>query len=125
MTIRERVPLAPLTSFGVGGPARFFVEAKSADDLREASRFAKEHGLPLRVLGGGTNILVGDEGVDAVVVKLCMHDLTFEDSGAEHVLAVIGAGVLWDAFVEAASTRALWGVENLSGIPGTAGGAVV
>ena len=70
MTVRERVPLAPLTSFGVGGPARFYTEVGDAEGVRAAHAFANEHRLPLKVLGAGSNILVPDEGVDAVVVKI-------------------------------------------------------
>ena len=124
MTVRERVPLAPCTSLGVGGAARFLCEARTPHDLQEAWAIALAHGLPLRVLGAGTNILVPDAGVDAVVVRMtdAAHELA-EEGPAVRLTA--GAGASWDALVTLAAENGLWGIENLAGIPGSAGGALV
>ena len=70
MLIRENVPLAPLTTLGVGGPARFFAEAGSADDVRRAVHHARERGLPLFVLGGGSNLVVSDSGWPGLVLRI-------------------------------------------------------
>ena len=120
MIVREAVALAPYTSLGVGGRARFFVEARSLEELREASVLAREQGLPLRVLGSGTNILISDAGIEAVVVKLVDGTYTFETGLEGSTLLTGAAGASWDALVDAAALRGLWGIENLAGIPGSA-----
>ena len=70
MDLRENVPLSPLTTFQVGGPARYFVEAKTMDEVREAVRFARSRDLPLFILGGGSNLVVSDAGWPGLVLKL-------------------------------------------------------
>lgn len=118
--MKENVTLAPYTTFRIGGPARYVFEAHSLDEVREAASFAKEKSLPLLVLGGGSNVLVSDEGVNGVVLKVAIRgtDVTGDT-------LTVGAGVLWDAVVDSAIAAGLWGIENLAGIPGTMGGAVV
>lgn len=124
MQIQENIPLAPLTTFRAGGPARFFVRARAQDDVREAARFARGRGLPLFALGGGSNLLVRDGGFDGVVVKIETAGVQLErDEGK--ALLVAAAGEPWDGLVARAVEENLWGLENLSGIPGTVGGAVV
>ncbi|OGG79933.1 UDP-N-acetylenolpyruvoylglucosamine reductase [Candidatus Kaiserbacteria bacterium RIFCSPLOWO2_02_FULL_55_12] len=131
MNLREHVPLAPLTTFGVGGAARFFIEAHSIEDVAEALAFAKEQALSLFVLGGGSNILVADEGFDGVVLALCIPGITAEalSSAAEasggREWVTVGAGVAWDEFVVWTIQHEFAGLECLSGVPGTVGGAVV
>lgn len=125
MTVREEVALAPMTSLGIGGPARFFIEAGAEDELVRAAAFAKERDLPLRVLGGGTNILVPDEGVDAVVVRIVAHAIRIEEGEGGAVALRADAGARWDDLVDHATSFGAWGVENLAGIPGSAGGALV
>src|SRR3989344_4267112 len=122
MMVRERVSLAPLTSFRIGGPARFFIEAEDEHRVREACVCARERQLPLLPLGGGSNILVPDAGVEAVVVKVTVGGIAYD---AEHGLLQAGAGVSWDQVVRYATSHGLWGIENLAGIPGSAGGALV
>jgi UDP-N-acetylmuramate dehydrogenase len=122
--VRENVILAPYTSFHIGGPAAFFVSCSDEAGMREAAAFARARQLPLRILGAGTNILVPDEGVRAVVLHMRIQGITFaEEDGATTLVA--GAGEAWDAVVDAAAARGESGIENLAGIPGTVGGAVV
>ncbi len=124
MEFRESEPLTPRTTFRIGGPAAFFVEVRDEADARDALAFASARGRALRALGGGSNLLVPDEGVDAVVARMDVRGIEFvEEGGATHLIA--GAGEAWDDIVRAASARGLWGIENLAGIPGTAGGAAV
>ncbi|MDP2593826.1 MAG: FAD-binding protein [bacterium] len=135
MTVREDVVLAPYTSLSIGGPARFLIEAACEQDVREVALFAVSKHLPLVPLGGGTNILVPDVGIDAVVLTLCADDIIFEPDEASAksgepqddgtVLLIASAGASWDALVKAAGERELWGIENLAGIPGRAAGALV
>ena len=124
MTVRENVPLAPLTTLGVGGCARFFAEARSADDAAEALEFARERELPVFVLGGGSNTLVADSGFEGVVIAMKSSGVTYEEKG-DRVLVTADAGVAWDDLVAETVARGYSGLECLSGVPGTVGGAVV
>lgn len=124
MKLQEYVPLAPLTTLGVGGTARFFVAAESLEDVIGALDFAREHALPVFVLGGGSNIVIADDGFDGLVLVPRMADITFEEQG-DFVLATVGAGTVWDEFVAQAAALGYVGTECLSGIPGTVGGAIV
>jgi UDP-N-acetylmuramate dehydrogenase len=123
LSIQENVPLAPYTTLGVGGPARFMIKAGSEDQILAAIDFAQAHGYPVFVLGGGSNIVVSDSGFPGLVLKIelsCIQTLS-EGSGTVSV----DAGVEWDAFVQHCVNRNLAGIECLSGIPGTAGGAPI
>lgn len=119
MQVQEQVGLSPLTTFTIGGPAAYFVEATGAQDIKEAYALAREKGLPAVVLGGGSNIVVPDEGLSAVVVKIANKGIVQEDT----ILKVAAGETLLDV-VRYAAGRGLGGLENLAGIPGTVGGAV-
>lgn len=120
MRIEEQVPFAHLTTFKVGGVARYVVTVESEDELPQVAAFAKEKGLPLIPLGGGSNMLGPDGVCEAVFVRLS--DDRVAVSGDT---IVASAGASWDELVARAVTERLWGLENLSGIPGTVGGALV
>ena len=120
MTIEERVPLAPFTTFRIGGNARFFVRVRTVQELQEALAFARRQGVPFFVLGSGSNVLIADEGFPGLVIAVLLRGMSFQDCG-ESVEVIAAAGEPWDAFVAAAVTRGLYGVENLSGIPGMVG----
>ena len=122
--IQEYVPLAPLTTFGVGGAARFFIEAYSERDIEDAIAYAREHTLGVHPLGRGSNVLVPDHGVAGIVLKISTRDIVFEDGGDE-MLLIADAGASWEDVVDSAGARGLFGIENLAGIPGTIGGAAV
>ena len=121
LQIREDVPLAPFTTLGIGGPARYFVVAATEEEVASAVRWATERGLKLFVLGGGSNLLVRDAGFDGMVVRIGI--LGIESCG-EGCLSV-GAGESWDGFVDYAIGLGLAGVECLAGIPGSVGGTPV
>lgn len=123
MEIRENVILAPYTTFRIGGPARFFCEVESREDLKSALKFSKEKNLQVFVLGGGSNILVSDKGFSGLVVKMGIKGLEFKDEKDFSILTA-GAGENWDNLVAETVGRNLGGLENLSLIPGTVGGAV-
>src|SRR3981189_2025397 len=124
MTIRENVPLAPRTTLQVGGPARYFAEAASEDDIHEAVDFTRAKRLPLFVLGGGSNLLVADSGWPGLVLKIVTVGIMQQEVGGAAIFEV-GAGVDWDEFVARAVTENCAGVECLSGIPGSVGGTPV
>ncbi|MFA6408380.1 MAG: UDP-N-acetylmuramate dehydrogenase [Candidatus Paceibacterota bacterium] len=124
MNIQEHVALARLTTIRVGGNARFFVEAKSVADIIEALAFASEHSLQVCVLGGGSNVVIADEGFDGLVLAMCSSGITYEDL-SDRVVVTADAGVVWDDLVADTVARGYSGLECLSGVPGTVGGAVV
>ncbi|MGH9502180.1 MAG: UDP-N-acetylmuramate dehydrogenase [Terriglobales bacterium] len=124
MTILENVPLAPLTTLRVGGPARYFTEPRSTGDVADAVNFANSRNLPLFVLGGGSNLVISDAGWPGLVLKLAISG-TEERSENGKTLFEVGAGEEWDKFVARAVGRNYAGVECLSGIPGSVGGTPV
>jgi UDP-N-acetylmuramate dehydrogenase len=107
-----------MTTLGVGGLARFFVEAEGESALVDAFDWAAARGVPTLVLGGGSNVLVADEGYPGLVVRIALGGVRIDDDEAT---VVAGAGVSWDVLVELAVERGLAGVECLSGIPGRVG----
>jgi UDP-N-acetylmuramate dehydrogenase len=124
MLLLEHIPLAPLTTLGVGGSARYFLEATTAEQVREAAAWAAENRLPLFVLGGGSNLVIADTGFPGLVVKINILGVA-EHSAGKKLLFTAGAGEEWDSFVSYAVVRNCAGVECLSGIPGTVGGTPV
>ena len=123
MEIRENIILAPYTTFRIGGPAKYFCEVVSVDELREALDFSKKNNIKNFILGGGSNILVSDNGFDGLVIKMGIKGLSFKDE-SDYVVLSAGAGESWDYVVEQAVGKNLSGIENLSLIPGTMGAAV-
>lgn len=122
--IQENVPLSPLTTLRIGGPARFFAEARDEDEMLAAFSFAERRGVPLFILGGGSNAVVADEGFPGLVVHVALKGVTWRDGGGE-VAVTAGAGEDWDELVRQCVERDLAGIECLSGIPGSVGGAPV
>jgi UDP-N-acetylmuramate dehydrogenase len=125
MLIREQEPLAPLTTLGVGGPARYFVEARSEAEVIAAVEFARSRQLPLFVMGSGSNLVVADAGFPGVVLKIGITGLSHAATSGEIVLFTAGAGMDWDALVARTVEANCAGLECLSGIPGTVGGTPV
>jgi len=123
--IRENVPLKPYTTFKIGGPARYFVEIRSPEELTAAIAFAKERGIQTFVLGGGSNILVSDRGFDGLVIHPANRGLEGAQDANGSVLVRADAAETWDDVVAFAVERGWWGIENLSHIPGQAGAALV
>jgi UDP-N-acetylmuramate dehydrogenase len=118
--VRRGVPLAPLTTFRVGGSADWLVEVRRADDVRRVVSLASQAGLRVIVIGGGSNVLVADQGVRGVVMRLHGGDLDAPD--ALHVRA--DAGVTINGLVRWTIGRGLAGLEAWAGTPGTVGGAI-
>src|SRR6266487_4643054 len=122
--LRENVPLAPHTTIGLGGDARYFWDCASESELREALQFGVERRLPIQVLGGGSNMIFSDAGYPGLVVKIGIQGAALQEAG-DAVLVQVAAGADWDALVREAVDRGLAGIECLSGIPGTVGGTPV
>jgi UDP-N-acetylmuramate dehydrogenase len=121
LEIRENVSLAPLTTFGIGGPARYFATAVSEAEVEQAVAWAANRGLSLFILGGGSNLLVRDTGFNGLVLHIALRGI--DQTGAGVLEA--GAGESWDALVDDAIGRDLAGIECLAGIPGSVGGTPV
>ncbi len=117
--IQKNVPLAPFTSLEIGGPARFLATVATLAELREALLFARDQRLPFRVLGGGTNLLVSDDGFDGVIVRLKFEQVRLAE---DRVQAEAGVDLTW--LVRRTAQWGLCGMESLAGIPGLLGGAV-
>ncbi|MFH0929835.1 MAG: UDP-N-acetylmuramate dehydrogenase [Candidatus Moraniibacteriota bacterium] len=125
MNIRKNIPLAQYTTFKIGGPARFFCEAKDEEEILEALEFAREKNLPVFVLGGGSNVLVSDKGFDGVVIKISNTAWKFDfHLGSRTSLIKCDAGIALSKIVIESVKAGLTGLEWAAGIPGTIGGAV-
>lgn len=119
LTIQEHVPLAPLTTFGIGGSALYFAGVKNEDDIREALLWARKFNLSHVVLAGGSNVLIPDEGLKALVMHMEGDSFAITDG---ELSADAGCNLL--TLIRAASDEGLGGWEGLAGIPGSIGGAV-
>src|SRR5215469_9132826 len=124
MPIQENVPLAPLTTLQIGGPARFFVEARTIDEVQETVRVSHARGLRLFVLGGGSNLVISDAGWPGLVLKVGILGINHVH-GHGRVIFEASAGEEWDRFVGLVVTHHCAGTECLSGIPGSVGGTPV
>jgi UDP-N-acetylmuramate dehydrogenase len=124
MNIQENIPLAQLTTFKIGGPARFFCSVKDMKELKEAVAFAKDKGVPFFVLGGGSNLLIADAGFNGLVIKVEIMGKEVKKK-EEGDIVTAGAGEMWDDFVHWTIDQGFNGLENLSAIPGTVGAVPV
>jgi len=127
MVLIENKPLAPFTTFGIGGPARWFVEAETEEEIAEAAAWAGERGVPLFVLGGGSNLLVSDAGFNGLVLRVGLRGITDPDSSeaSDQTIYQVAAGEDWDHFMQRTVEDSCAGLECLAGIPGTVGGTPV
>src|SRR5213080_4194810 len=124
MLIQENVPLAPLTTLKVGGPARYFVQAHTIAEVGEAVSLARSRNLAFFVLGGGSNLVISDAGWPGLVLKVGIAGIDERNENGKAIFDV-GAGEEWDTFATRAVARNCAGVECLSGIPGSVGGTPV
>src|SRR3989344_3794557 len=119
LKIKENIPLAPLTTFKIGGSARYFVDVSSEKGIRESIQWARGRGVRHILLAGGSNVLIPDEGLDALIIKVNSLQFTVYSNTLE---ADAGCNLL--TLIREAGKKGLGGWEKLAGIPGTIGGAV-
>lgn len=117
--IRENVPLAPYTTFKLGGPALYFFESDDEKEIVEIVKFCRKKKIPYFVLGGGSNLLISDKGFKGIVIKIKDSGLKIKDDIVE-----AGAGILLSKLILETKKKNLSGVEYLFGVPGTLGGAI-
>ena len=117
--VKENIPLSKWSSYRIGGPARYFFEARTVDEIKEALRWAKEKRQPVFILGGGTNLLIDDRGFAGLVLKPNLETL---ETQSETVFA--GAGILISDLLDFTIKKGLSGLEWAGGLPGTVGGAI-
>jgi UDP-N-acetylmuramate dehydrogenase len=125
--IEENKPLAPLTTLGIGGPARWFLEATTEDEIAEAAAWARDGQISLFVLGGGSNLVVSDGGFNGLVLRVGLRGIDAEAAldGSGTRTFRVAAGEDWDNFVGRTTEANCAGIECLAGIPGTVGGTPV
>ncbi len=120
--VRSGEPLAPHTWFHLGGPAEYFAEPRTIEELQTLVRRSVDEGIHLRLLGGGSNVLVRDEGVPGMVVRLTAP--AFSDIEAKGRRLIAGGGAKLGHLISVSVREGLAGLEPLVGIPGTVGGAL-
>ncbi len=120
LRIQQNIPLAPFTTLGLGGPARYLLTGDSAEAVDEGLSFARRERLRLFILGGGSNLVISDGGVDGAVLRPAIPGIEVERTG-DGVLLTVGAGESWDGLVKFAAEHGYAGIECLSGIPGSVG----
>jgi UDP-N-acetylmuramate dehydrogenase len=118
--VEQNISLSAHTTLKVGGLADYFTEVTNLDELKEALLFSKENQVPLSVLGGGSNVLVGDEGYRGLVIKNNLLGISDSVHG-DNVYVKVASGETFDDLVKYAVGKNFWGLENLSAIPGTVG----
>lgn len=123
--IKENYLLKNLTTFRVGGKAEFFAEVRKSQDLGRVLEFAKNRGLPVLVLGGGSNMVVSERGFPGLVVRMINKGVSVIKEDENWVWLRVEAGEVWDDVVKKAVESSWWGIENLSHIPGSCGAVAV
>lgn len=118
--LRRAVPLGALTTFKVGGPAEWLIQLQSAEDVRRAIEIAAEAGLAVTAIGGGSNVLIADEGIGGLVIRI--HGGDAEALGSSRIR--VDAGLTINGLVRWTVSRGIAGIEAWAGTPGTLGGAV-
>jgi UDP-N-acetylmuramate dehydrogenase len=118
--VREQAPLAPLTTFKVGGPADWLIDASGAETVRHAVMTARRLGVPVTLLGGGSNVLISDAGIRGIVIRVRGGEVRSTTSG----IVRADAGVTINGLVRWTINHGLAGLETWAGTPGTVGGAI-
>lgn len=125
LKIFENHSLKPYTTFKIGGPALFFAPVGTRQEIGQALKFARSKRLPIFVLGGGSNVLISDAGVEMFAIHPANRSIAVTREEADQIWVTAQAGETWDEFVAYVAERGWWGIENLSHIPGQVGAALV
>ena len=125
MVVQKNIDLSKYTTLKTGGPAKYFFEVTTVEEIKTAVFFAKQNELPFFVLGGGSNLLALDEGYAGVIIKISLSGIIFNEELDGTVTVSVSAGEILDEFITLIVNHGLWGLENLSHIPGTVGATPV
>lgn len=125
MECRKEELLATHTTMKLGGPAEFFCIATSTEAITKSVRHAYRDDKKVTIVGGGSNIVFADEGIEGYVVQIASKGIEIVDDSSVHTIIKVAAGEEWDAFVAHVVEHGLYGLETLSGIPGTVGAAPI
>lgn len=123
--IKQNEPMKEHTSLKIGGPAEFFVKVNSVEELKKVLQFCRTNQIPLTVVGNGSNLLVLDKGIKGIVVKTELKQIQIENINEDKVEVIVDDGVQLGLLAQKLLKEEITGFEELSGIPGTIGGAVV
>lgn len=123
--IQQNINLKKLSTFNIGGNAEFYSKVSTKEELVETINFAKSKNIPITVLGSASNVIISDNGIKGLVIQLANKDITVINNNDEYSIINAGAGVIWDDFVQYSVSNKLYGVENLSLIPGTVGASAI
>lgn len=121
---QKEVSLAPWTTFKIGGPAERFFVASTTEELVEALDWARSRGMPCLILGGGSNVLVSDQGFRGLVIKNETHDLEVVEENGDFITVHVASGYSLAGLIQQLLGRGYGGLWKFAGIPGTVGGAV-
>jgi UDP-N-acetylmuramate dehydrogenase len=119
--VRTQVSLAPYTTFNIGGPAEFFVVVTTLEELIEAVQYAHQRLLHITVIAGGSNMLIADEGIPGLTIKMSFGGYAIEPTNHYDALVRMNAGATLDDVIAECVKQGYWGLENLSAIPGSVG----
>ena len=120
--IKINEPMSKHTSFKTGGPAEIYITGKTIKQIQEVLKFSKQNNIKLYIIGNGSNLLVLDEGVKGIVLKISLENIQIEEK-EDNVIIIAGAGVKTMALAQTLKQKSIMGFEELAGIPGTIGGA--
>ena len=123
--IKQNEPMKEHTSLKIGGPAEFFVKVNSVQELKKLLQFCKTNEVPLTIVGNGSNLLVLDKGIKGIVIKIELKQIQIENINEGKVEVIVDNGVQIGLLAQKLLKEEISGFEELSGIPGTIGGAVV
>lgn len=125
MEIHTNIPLKNMTTMRLGGPARFFADARTPEEVQALVQNAREKNIPVFILGGGSNIVARDEGFNGLVIRIRIPGFETVADDVSSTTFKVGAGEIWDDIVQKSVDLRLSGIETMSAIPGTAGAAPV
>ena len=121
----KNIPLSDKTWLGVGGPADYFIQLDDTEIIPRVHLFCQKEGIPIFILGDGSNVVISDEGFKGLVLKLTTDQITILSESQNEIIVRGDAGINWDKFVSTCVESGWWGLENLSLIPGTVGASPV
>lgn len=123
--IKTNEPMKNHTSFKIGGPAEIYIKITSIEELQKVLEFAKRENIKITILGNGSNVLVSDKGINGIVIKTNLKEINIENKDSENVEVTVNDAVPIGFLAQKFLKEEITGFEELSGIPGTIGGAIL